>query len=326
MYSHAVVTMLYSAPVISTKVQETLVRHENGSISATVHIPTDMDFMLLRLHTACNVHNFRMHVVLDVKHGMADVFEVIDQYTMFIPPTREIGVSPKGEARFPVMVNASGTPFVFGLVQAELALYSKRPNDVEFTFFNPFSAYSFYPSEKTSPIQLHVYEQTNQLYHADIILKSDKLYQTGTIMSILSACTISAPSIVRRLDMKQILYLNPTATATPVTSMTLGFIDEEYNIHVKPNDHGLIRCTLIGNPPRNVMLHKKNADGTNVMVHAPEHSTYLKYKTTTVFHLLNVSQSDVGDYYCHATDGVRNVETQIHKVLLQTPDTANTVV
>ncbi|XP_052772002.1 uncharacterized protein LOC128211352 [Mya arenaria] len=309
--------------LLSTEAEQLETVHANGTVTSLVRIPANMPFSLIRFHIACKTHSYRVHVALDVKHGMPDTFEAVNQFSLFIPPTSEIGISPKGEARLHAMVNSTGTTFRFGIMQAEIALYSKRPNDIAHSYFHPSAAYSFLPGDETSPIRLNKIAQTATEYHADVILNSTKLYNQGAIVSVMGACTVAGPTIIKRYDQKLVMFLNPTSTAEPVTSFTLGFLDEAYDILVEKNKHGLIRCTLIGNPTPEIMLHKKTPSGGSVRITAPNYSTHMEYKTTTVFHIINASEADVGEYYCHATDGVRNVETQTHKLGIVTPEMEN---
>lgn len=290
--------------------------HKNGSITATIDLPTELAFNVLRCHLVCEQHSFLVHLALKVTHGMAPVFEHVSQYTVYVPPSSEIGISPLGEARFHTMVNTSGTTFSFGMLQAEVALYNSFPGDVTKNHFESNAAYSFLPDDKNKVVRMKKVVENNNEFHTDIIIKTDKVFQDGAVISILAACT-NPSSLIHRMDVKQIRYVHPTGTSSPVKADTLGFIAEDYNLFVEKNQHALIRCTVIGNPHPTVTLHKKGKNGVvSAAIDAPYHLTELKYKVTVVFHVFNVDETKTGKYICMASNGNRQVASSEHTLSL----------
>ena len=247
---------------------------------------------------------------------MAPVFEHVSTYTVYVPPSGEIGISPLGEARFHAMVNTSGTTFAFGMLQAEVALYDSNPADVTKTFYDSNAAYSFLPDDKNNVVRMKKIIENNNESHTDVIIKSNKLFQEGAVISVLAACT-NPSSLVHRMDVKQVRYIHPTGTSSPIKPDTLGFIQEDYNLFVERNQNALIRCTVIGNPQPTMTLHKKGKNGMlSAAMDAPFHLTVLKYKTTAVFHVFNVDETKTGKYVCMATNGNREVESSEHTLSL----------
>jgi len=270
---------------------------------------------VLRFHLVCEERSFVTHLALRVKPGMAPTFESVSQYFVYVPPASEIGISPSGEARFHAMINTTGTTFKFGMLQAEADLYSHAPNDVTSTYYDSNAAYSFLPENKSNVIRLNKVMDTNGEYHADVVIKSNKLFKEGAVISVLSACT-NPNSIIHRMDIKQARYLHPGGTTTPIKKDTLGFIEEDYNLFVERNQHALLRCTVIGNPRPTITLHKLGKHGRSAPLDIPYHMTRLKYKSTAVFHVFNVDETKVGNYVCIATNGKRKVESPKHSINL----------
>ncbi|KAH3790089.1 hypothetical protein DPMN_168284 [Dreissena polymorpha] len=309
---------------LSPKALVSETKHSNGSISASMELPPEVPLTLLRFHVACKKQSLLVYTVLYVSHGMADTFEEIKQFSLYMPPANEVGITPGGEARFHAVVDTSGTKYKFGLLQTELSVYSKRLGEVANSFFTNYAAFSFLPTNTSSPIAQRQIVQTSTEYHADIILTSKELYKNGAVVSILAVCA-NPTALIQRMDVMKLMYLRPMGSREPVAPGTLGFIDEEYNIPVQPSEHALVRCKLVGNPVTNITLHMKPARGGDyVPVDAPVKLTAMEYETTAVFHLLNTSSKDAGGYICKATDGVTEVRTRNHELSILTADKVKT--
>lgn len=294
---------------------ESIVKHKNGSTTATIDLPKDLSFNVIRFHLVCEQQSFVVHLALRVTYGMAPTFEKISQYSLFVPPSSEIGISSRGEARFHTMVNNSGTSFSFGMLQTEAALLSSLQNDPSRTYYDSNAAYSFLPDDRSKVVRLRKVIETAHEYHADVIVKSNKIFKDGAVISVLAACT-NPSSLINRMDIKQVRYVHPTGTTTPVKADSLGFIQEDFNLFVEKNQNALIRCTAIGNPRPQITLHKKDKKGHGPALKVPQHMTVLKYKFSAVFHIFNVDETKIGEYVCVASNGNRKVESAIHTLSL----------
>lgn len=308
---------LFTISDFNSNTFQSAVRHQNGSVTATIDLPSDLNFNVLRCHLVCEEHSFLVHLALRIDSKMIPLFEHISQYTVYVPPSSEIGISPLGEARFHTMVNTTGTAFVFGMLQAEVALYSSPPDDVTKTYFDSNAAYSFLPDDKGKVVRLSKVIENSKEYHADVIIKTHKIFQDGAVISVLAACT-NPSSLIHRMDVKHVRYVHPTGTSSPVKPDTLGFIQEDYNLFVERNQNALIRCTVIGNPHPTITLHKRGKKGLSTAIDVPFHMTHLKYKSTAVFHMFNVDETKTGDYICLASNGNRQVESSPHTLSLIT--------
>jgi hypothetical protein len=189
---------LYISDLIKDKVTA---EDQNKSVkTASVCVPREKTYEAIFLHLYCDKHSYELHLNLKLSNILAESNEQLKQPLLLIPRSHEIGISSRGEARFHVMVNTSGTDFSFGMLQTEVTLNGAlHENDV---------AYSFYPAEKHKLVNMKKISGSIGEYHTDITIKSKNLKSSDTIIAVSSACT-NPTSILQRLDIKQTINLQP---------------------------------------------------------------------------------------------------------------------
>ncbi|XP_053407980.1 uncharacterized protein LOC123547861 [Mercenaria mercenaria] len=269
---------------------------------ASICLPTDMKFDSIRLHLICEMHSFELHLSLQVSHNMTSTQENVKQYVLMVPQSNEIGISSRGEARFHVMVDTSGTKFSFGMLQAEATLLYG-------TIALHDSAFSFLPDNKNKMLRLRKIAETGTEYHTDVVIKSANLQKSKTMISVSVACS-QPQSIVQRLDMKHVTYLKRNQVGFSASQKhpvaVLGEQKQEL-LNVAKNGNVLLRCRAFGFPRPNITLHKK--EGNKIRSHTvPSYTTSLEFEKTTVFQILNATASDSGHYICKTSNGLSSAE------------------
>lgn len=269
--------------------------------SAAICLPTDLKFETVRLHLICEKHSFELHVDLHVSHNMSNTREDVKQYILLVPQSNEIGISSRGEARFHVMVDTSGTQFMFGMLQTQVTMLQGANVQHD-------SAYSFLPDDKNKRVRLRQISSTETEYHADIVIMSNILPTSETMIAVLAACT-HPRSMIQRLDMKQVRYLKRHETGSLHSqSQPLAIIDQhDQTLQVIKRDNALMRCKAFGYPRPNIALYRTNGVKREPYTLA-SYTTSLQFEKTTVFQLLNATDSDSGKYICKAFNANTSVE------------------
>ncbi|XP_060575126.1 uncharacterized protein LOC132732671 [Ruditapes philippinarum] len=273
------------------------------SKSASICLPTDMAFDSLRLHLICQMHSFELHLSLQVSHNMSNTQEDIKQYYLLVPQSNEIGISSRGEARFHVMVDTSGTKFSFGMLQAEATLLNGAVQEHD-------AAFSFLPDNNNNKmLRMRKIANSGTEYHADIAIISRNLKKSKTMISVSVACTQPA-SILHRLDMKQVTYLQRNTAGLSSSQMNpVAFLGEnkQESVTLAREGNTLLRCKSFGFPRPNVTLLKQEGNKLRPQT-VPFYTTSLEFEKTTVYQLLNVTVQDSGLYICKSSNTISSAE------------------
>lgn len=271
-------------------------------ISSSICLPKDLNIVDLKLHLISEKNSFELHLGFKVSHNMTNTSEDIKQYILLVPESSEVGVSSSGEARFHVMVDTFGTKFLFGLLQTDVSLLHGQVVQQD-------SAFSFLPDNRKKIIRFQKNVSKGTEYHTDVILKSDILQKSKAMVSVSAACT-QIHSVIHRLDIKKVLYLQRKAveaTSNNKHSVAILGVQKQEFIPVEEQGNTLLKCTSFGIPRPNITLYRKVSDKFTPHI-LPSYTISLKYEQTKVFQILNATMSNSGLYICKASNTMSSAE------------------
>ncbi|KAL4232132.1 hypothetical protein ACF0H5_009707 [Mactra antiquata] len=280
----------------STMIHNHLTKH--GDSHTSICLPSGLVYDKLVLHLLCEMHSFELHLDMRIPKATIEVREPLEQYDLIVPKPNEIGVTSRGEARFPVMVNNSATGYAFGLLQAEVTLLYGN-------YIRYDSAFSFLPASPNQIISAQQVGVNGKENLFNIALKSNILRKGEAFIAIMAASS-NPNSIVERLDIKQGILLRRGNDKNSGFNNALHFPEGQSEvITIKKHNNAIMVCETVGDTNPSVTLYKRTLGGIEP-VNVPSYTTSLPPETVTTFQLLNVTEADSGVYICKVAKNQRS--------------------